>query len=161
MSRLASRRALWAINLAVLATASLIAVGAAFAQPGDTAVTIKNFDFHPMAVSVPVGATVTWKNLDGEPHTVTSTNGSFRSEALDEDDTFTFRFTTPGVYKYLCTIHPKMVATVTVNDPCAVLPCPSFAVHATVVVPIANVLPLAGVQVTAGWSTVSSTALTV
>jgi plastocyanin len=115
MPRLASRRALVAINLTALAIASLVAVGAAIAGPGDTAVTIKNFDFHPMAVSVPVGAQVTWKNLDGEPHTVTSTNGAFRSEALDEDDTFSFRFTKPGVYKYLCTIHPKMVATVTVK----------------------------------------------
>jgi plastocyanin len=110
----ASNRALAAITLAAFTTAS-VAAGAAFAAPGDAAVTVKNFDFHPMAITVPVGATVTWKNLDGEPHTVTSTDGAFRSDALDEDDTFSFRFTKPGVYKYLCTIHPRMVATVTVK----------------------------------------------
>ncbi len=76
-------------------------------------VTIRNFDFQPMAVSLPVGGEVTWKNLDGEPHTVTSTDGSFRSEALDEGDSYSFRFTRPGVYSYICTIHPKMRATVT------------------------------------------------
>jgi len=108
-------RALTAITFAAFATISLTAAGVAFAAPGDVSVTIKNFDFHPMAISVPVGATVTWKNLDGEPHTVTSTDGSFRSDALDEDDTFSFRFAKPGVYKYLCTIHPRMVATVTVK----------------------------------------------
>jgi plastocyanin len=58
---------------------------------------------------------VTWKNLDEEPHTVTSTDGSFRSEALDGGDTFRFRFAKPGVYKYLCTVHPRMVASVTVK----------------------------------------------
>jgi plastocyanin len=100
---------------ALAAFATLAAAGCAFAAPGDASVTIKNFDFHPMAISVPVGATVTWKNLDGEPHTVTGTGGAFRSEALDEDDSFSFRFTKPGVYKYLCTIHPRMVATVTVK----------------------------------------------
>ena len=111
----APNRTFAAVTLVTFATASLAFAGAAFSAPGDTAVTIKNFDFHPMAISVPAGATVTWKNLDGEPHTVTSIDGSFRSEALDEDDTYSFRFTKPGVYKYLCTIHPRMVATVTVK----------------------------------------------
>ena len=78
-------------------------------------VMIKNFDFMPMAVSIPVGGSVTWKNLDGEPHTVTSVDGLFHSGALDEGDSFTFTFTKPGVYRYLCSIHPKMVATVTVK----------------------------------------------
>jgi plastocyanin len=109
----APKRALAALTLAAFATASLAA--AAVAAPSDASVTIQNFDFHPMAISVPVGATVTWRNLDGEPHTVTSTDGGFRSEALDEGDTYSFRFTKPGVYKYLCTIHPRMMASVTVK----------------------------------------------
>ena len=61
------------------------------------------------------GSTVTWKNLDGEPHTVVSADGLFRSPALDQNDTFSFKFDHPGVYKYLCSIHPKMRATVTVK----------------------------------------------
>jgi plastocyanin len=87
----------------------------ALAGTSDAQVTVKNFDFHPMAVTIPVGASVTWKNLDGEPHTVTSVDGAFRSSALDEGDTYSFKFTKPGVYKYLCTIHPRMMATVTVK----------------------------------------------
>jgi plastocyanin len=102
-----------AIIVASLTTASI--AGAAFATTGDETVTVKNFDFHPMAITVPIGATVTWKNMDGELHTVTSVDGAFRSPALDEDDAYSFRFTKPGVYKYLCTIHPRMMATVTVN----------------------------------------------
>ena len=107
-----SRAVMAMLLLAVLAAA---AVGStlALAGPGDAQVTIRNFDFHPMAITVPVGATVTWKNLDGEPHTVTSIDGSFRSEALDEGDSYRHAFTKPGVYKYLCTIHPRMVAVVT------------------------------------------------
>ena len=110
-------RARAAITLAAFAAVGLAAAGVAFAGSGDASVTIKNFDFHPMEISVPVGATVTWKNLDGEPHTVTSTDGSFRSAALDEGDAYSFKFTKPGVYKYLCTIHPRMGATVTVKLP--------------------------------------------
>ena len=104
-----------AIVLAALTVAGLATSGSAFAAAGDASVTVKNFDFHPMAVTVPAGATVTWKNMDGEPHTVTSVDGAFRSPALDEDDTYSFRFTKPGVYKYLCTIHPRMMASVTVR----------------------------------------------
>jgi plastocyanin len=107
--------ALAAISLATFATISVVVAGVAVAAPGDASVTIKNFDFHPMAISVPVGATVTWKNMDGEPHTVTSVDGALRSPALDEDDTYSFKFTKPGVYKYLCTIHPRMMASVTVR----------------------------------------------
>ena len=99
-----------------VALAIIVLAGGAEAAGGSGAtVTIKNFDFQPMAVTVPVGGTVTWKNLDGEPHTVTGVDGSFRSATLDENDTFSFKFSKPGVYKYLCTIHPKMVATVTVK----------------------------------------------
>src|SRR5436190_13195505 len=92
----------FAAACAVLAAITIAGGGPALARPGDALATIKNFDFQPMAVSVPVGASVTWKNLDGEPHTVTSVDGAFRSGALDQNESFTFRFTKPGVYKYLC-----------------------------------------------------------
>ncbi len=95
--------------------AGLLAVSApAMAADADT-VTIKNFDYAPMALTVTAGTTVTWKNEDGEPHTVVSVDGLFRSAALDTGETFAYKFTKPGVYKYVCTIHPKMVATVTVK----------------------------------------------
>jgi plastocyanin len=84
------------------------------AQAADTVVTIKNFDF-AMDVTVAPGSTVTWKNLDGEPHTVASVDGLFRSPALDQDDSYSFKFVSPGVYKYICSIHPKMRAMVTVK----------------------------------------------
>ena len=48
---------------------------------------MKNFDFAPMDVMVAPGTTVTWKNLDGEPHTVASPMALFRSPALDQNDT--------------------------------------------------------------------------
>ncbi|HKR87081.1 MAG TPA: cupredoxin family copper-binding protein [Phenylobacterium sp.] len=102
-------------SFALIAGLGLALAGQAAGAPGAVQVTIKDFDFQPMAVSVPVGGSVTWKNLDGEPHTVTSTDGSFRSAALDEDDTYTFKFSKPGVYSYICTIHPKMRATITVK----------------------------------------------
>ena len=101
--------------LALFAALSFAAAKPALAAPGDAVVTIQNFDFSPMDVTVPAGASVTWRNLDEEPHTVTALDGQFRSGALDGGDSFTFKFVKPGVYRYLCTIHPRMTATVTVK----------------------------------------------
>ncbi len=88
---------------------------AAPAHAADAMIVMKNFDFSPMDVTVSAGSTVTWKNMDGEPHTVASADGLFRSSALDQDDTYSFKFDKPGVYKYICSIHPKMRATITVK----------------------------------------------
>jgi plastocyanin len=98
---------------AIFLAAALMATAApAFAQ--DATVDIKNFMFE-MDVTVTSGSTVTWRNMDGEPHTVASTDGLFHSHALDEGDSYSFKFEKPGVYTYICSIHPKMKATVTVK----------------------------------------------
>src|ERR1700733_4581763 len=86
----------------------------AMAQDTNTIV-MKNFDFSPMMLTVKAGTTVTWKNLDGEPHTVVSPDGVFRSHALDQGDAFTFKFDKPGTYKYICSIHPRMKAAIIVQ----------------------------------------------
>jgi plastocyanin len=86
---------------------ALAAASAHSAAPADTIV-MKNFDFAPMTMMIKPGTTVTWKNLDEEPHTVVSEDGLFRSQALDENDGFSFKFDKPGRYKFLCSIHPKM-----------------------------------------------------
>ena len=102
-----------------LCTALFIAAGAdagmrASAQT-DNAIVMNNFAFAPMAITVPVGTTVRWTNKDGEPHTVTSLEGLFRSGALDTGERFTFKFAKAGAYKYTCSIHPRMTGTVTVK----------------------------------------------
>jgi len=76
---------------------------------------MKQFMFSPSSITVTAGTTVTWKNLDGEPHTVRSIDNSFHSDALDQDDTFTFKFDKPGTYRYVCSIHPQMVGTIVVK----------------------------------------------
>jgi len=102
--------------LLMLAAVTTTSTGGARAQATDAnTIVMKDFDFTPMVMTVKAGATVTWKNLDGEPHTVVSPDGVFRSHALDQGDTFTFRFDKPGTYKYICSIHPKMMAAIIVQ----------------------------------------------
>ncbi|AOK20108.1 hypothetical protein WT26_30405 [Burkholderia cepacia] len=103
------------VALALCAAAS-VSPGAAFAQgPGGPLVTIRNFMFSPMSTTIKAGTTVTWKNLDGEPHTVVNDAGIFHSSALDQGDTYSYKFDKPGVYKVFCGIHPYMKETITVQ----------------------------------------------
>ena len=78
-------------------------------------VKIDNFSFGPAALTIAAGTTVTWTNRDDIPHTVVSTDGVFKSKALDTDDKFSFTFTKPGTYPYFCSIHPKMTGQVIVK----------------------------------------------
>ncbi|MGB8661307.1 MAG: cupredoxin family copper-binding protein [Candidatus Acidiferrum sp.] len=78
-------------------------------------VKIDNFVFGPAVITVPVGTTVTWTNRDDIPHTVVSTDKTFKSKVLDTDDKFSFTFTKPGEYPYFCSIHPKMTGKVVVQ----------------------------------------------
>jgi amicyanin len=81
-----------------------------------TAVSINNFAFTPAAITVKVGATVTWTNNDEEPHTVFSSAAGMKSPVLaSNQNTYSFTFTAPGTYEYNCTIHPFMHGTVTVT----------------------------------------------
>jgi plastocyanin len=76
---------------------------------------IKDFMFSPTTLTVKPGATVTWVNMDDEPHTVMSNTGLYRSSALDTKDNFSFKFDKPGTYKFTCSIHPRMVGTIVVQ----------------------------------------------
>ncbi|CAM2155053.1 EfeO-type cupredoxin-like domain-containing protein [Pararobbsia alpina] len=103
-----------------LGAASILAGTAGFhlAQAQDQQtdmITIKDFMFSPMSVTIKAGSTLTWKNLDDEPHTVVSDAGLFRSAALDQNETFEYKFTKPGVYRIFCGIHPNMRETITVQ----------------------------------------------
>jgi plastocyanin len=85
------------------------------AKTETAAVEIKNFEFLPAVLTVPVGTTVTWTSRDDEPHTVTSTENVFTSPGLDADETFTYTFSTPGTYAYFCKLHPNMTGTIIVK----------------------------------------------
>ena len=85
------------------------------ALPGSTQIVVKDFMFQPMSLNVPAGATVTWTNKDDEPHTVRSDTGLFGSGAIDTNESYSFRFDTPGTYHFTCSIHPRMVGTIVVQ----------------------------------------------
>jgi plastocyanin len=54
-------------------------------------------------------------NEDDSPHRIGDKNGTFKSAALDTDDTFSHPFAASGEYPYICTIHPYMVGKIIVK----------------------------------------------
>jgi plastocyanin len=72
-------------------------------------------------LTVPTGTTITWENQDVAPHTSTSgvspeVDGIWDSGIFNQNEFFSFTFEEPGVFPYWCTLHPFMIATVTVTD---------------------------------------------
>jgi plastocyanin len=98
----------------IAGVAAAFVLAATPALAADVAVKIDNFTFGPQEVKVKAGTKVTWTNGDDIPHTVVSRN-NFRSKVMDTGGTFSFTFTTPGTYKYFCSLHPHMTGTVTVE----------------------------------------------
>ena len=104
-----------ATALAAALLTAVVSFPAASAQTTATEVNIDNFAFAPQRLTVKAGTTVTWTNEDDIPHTVTSSKKVFRSKALDTNDKFSFTFTTPGEYKYFCSVHPHMTGAIVVE----------------------------------------------
>jgi plastocyanin len=94
---------------------AMLAFGAVAAPDATDVITIDNFTFTPKELTVAVGTTVKWVNHDDIPHTVVEKKTTFRSKALDTDDSYSFTFTSAGTFDYFCGLHPHMVGQVIVK----------------------------------------------
>jgi plastocyanin len=105
-----------AVLFAALASTPCLAEDANSAGTGPVAtVSMDHNTFIPSEITVAPGTTVTWVNNETMPHTVVNPNQGFRSKFLVKDAKFSFTFTTPGDYDYLCSIHPNMKGKVIVK----------------------------------------------
>lgn len=104
-------------SMLLVAAPSFAFAGGAVQQTAASpaAVEIKNMHFTPDTLTIVAGTTVTWKNDDSSPHTVTDKGRVFRSAGLDTGDTFSYTFASPGEFTYFCTIHPMMVGKIVVK----------------------------------------------
>ncbi|MDE1812355.1 MAG: cupredoxin domain-containing protein [Thaumarchaeota archaeon] len=78
--------------------------------------------FTPDVLNITAGTTVSFVNTDGNSHTVTSVksgttepDGNFDSGIIKAGKTFTFTFSKPGTYEYICMIHTHMRGTINVS----------------------------------------------
>ncbi len=99
------------IAAAGLLLAGLDAVGAAQASE----VHAVNNSYTPATMRVSVGTTVRFVNDDADLHTVTQKGGGFDSGLLFQGDAWSYTFSVPGTYEYVCLPHPFMTGTITVE----------------------------------------------
>ena len=103
------------------AAAVLVALSVGPAAPAEAGVTpakvkIANYAFQPTVLTIPVGTKVTWTDQDNDAHNVTSTKGPqrFASSPLTKGKSYSHTFRKVGTYRYVCTFHATMHATVRV-----------------------------------------------
>ena len=99
-----------------LAAIALVLLLAPAALAKDHKVSIKDLKYNPKELKVKKGDTVVWTNADERDHTVTADDDSFKSGNIGDGGSFKQRFDKAGKYKYHCDYHPRMKATVVVED---------------------------------------------
>ena len=103
------------------AVVTLYPAGAAARAPrpgGHYAVSQQHLQFHPFLTIVPVGADVSFPNLDPTKHHVYSFSPAKRFELklFAKDQSRTVHFDKPGVVALGCNIHDQMSAFIVVTD---------------------------------------------
>jgi len=105
----------------VVVVAGSSAVGLKVSMPKGAANPANPPGFAPDNLTVVIGVnnTVTWSNDDTAQHTVHASSVPTGAQPLNSNnmkpgDIYTYTFTVPGTYKYICDYHNWMTGTVTV-----------------------------------------------
>lgn len=95
--------------------------------PLNQRINVADFSFSPTTLTMRANTTVIWYQEGPSSHTVTSgtdnratgvthADKKFSSGTLKPGSNFSFTFTTPGVYYYFCSIHPKQMSALIVVE---------------------------------------------
>jgi plastocyanin len=76
---------------------------------------MKQLVFTPRRIEIAAGTTVSWRNDDPLPHTVTADDGRWTSGIIDPGATWRRRFDRPGTYAFHCDPHPFMKGVIVVK----------------------------------------------
>jgi plastocyanin len=97
----------------VLAALAVLTFAVSTASAAEThPIPIAQYAYMPASMTVRVGDVVTWTNQDQASHDVAG--GTFRSPMLAQGQSWSFTFTQPGTFDYICSVHPDMRARIVV-----------------------------------------------
>ena len=102
-----------------LLTAAVLACAShgtnALAAPGTHQVVIEGMQFSPQSLVVKAGDMVVWVNKDAFVHDATAIDGSFKAKPIAPNGSWKFKANKKGTFAYICTIHPTMKGSLTVE----------------------------------------------
>ena len=101
----------------ILLAGTLVAPTQARLAAANMRITMIDYAFEPAEQTITVGDSITWQNDGQEVHNLFDLGGTWESPALNGGQTYTFTFTTPGTYTYVCSIHSGMLGTISVVEP--------------------------------------------
>lgn len=78
-------------------------------------IVINHFQNTPESLKVHTGDTVIWLNRDIVPHTVTGAGGAFDSGQIAPGKSWKLVTSTPGIFHYICSLHPNMHGTLSIE----------------------------------------------
>ena len=123
------------IAIAVLLAVAAVGAGDALAGAGGggcdvntqatdaqgSSVTLKDCGFAPVVLRAPVGARVTWRNEDHVPHGIHGLGWGMPDPmgVLKKTEKYEQAFANPGIYPYMCYVHPGMSGVVIVGEAAA------------------------------------------
>jgi plastocyanin len=82
---------------------------------GSVEIKMVDIKFDPDEATVGVGQEVCWVNEDTIDHNAVADDKQFESELFGKGKTFTYTPDAAGSIPYVCTIHPGMTGTLTVE----------------------------------------------
>jgi len=84
----------------------------------ETNINMSNFSFVPSTVTITKGTKVTWTNNDSVRHDAMSDPGRemFKSQLLEQGQSYSFTFTDAGTFDYFCSVHLNMKGGITVTE---------------------------------------------
>ncbi|MEO6207923.1 MAG: plastocyanin/azurin family copper-binding protein [Candidatus Limnocylindrales bacterium] len=107
-------------------------------------VAVEDFAFTPSSITIAVGGSVVWAvRKDPEQHTVTPTEADafVGSGQLSDGDDYAITFGQPGIYEYVCSLHPFMTGTVIVEAVASTAPTAAPLASVASVGSVASVSP--------------------
>ena len=69
---------------------------------------MSDMKFTPESITIPVGTSVTWHNVDSKTHTATANDNSWDTGDMGTAASHSVMFSTPGTYKYHCKYHAAL-----------------------------------------------------
>ena len=103
------------VQTSALPTATIIRPPQTTNSVSANTIRIKNFAFDPANITVKAGSIVRWVNGDAVPHRIQFDDKHISAFILAPSESWSQKFDVPGIYPYICLIHPEMHGTVTVE----------------------------------------------